>query len=1187
MAEDLKLIAKVVLDSKDAEQSISSIKAVLEKAREEQRKLTEEFGAASDQAKAAADQVRLLEDSLKFAIDPINAINSELEATKQELEQVNAEFGKTSPEAEALNAQISNLEGSITALQDPIKFFEAELVKAEGTLQETVTTFGAISPEAQAAADAVGLIQQSLEAVKNTDASASIEVFNTKLRDAEVILQDTITTFGELSPEAQEAAAAVDILKQTITSIETANIDEPIISLKTALSDAEGVLKTNIATFGEYSAEAQQARDAVASIKLELNEVAGVEVFDPVKLLNEQLEKGNQTLDETRAKFGAASTQAQQVTASVEGTKQKLTEINSVDVSQPVLSLNDQLTQTKDKLSQVVATFGEASPEAQAVSAEIESIQAKLDKVAASKIDEPVKSIKQQLKEANVELQNAVAKFGIGSAEAAKAAQKVAQLKDTIGDAKTLTDAFNPDQKFKGLGNAIQGAAGAFTALQGAQAIFGEQSEDVAKTLAKVQGALALSQGINSVLDAGDAFKALGSSAKQALAGIRTGIAATGIGVLLVALGAIVAYWDDIKGLVSGVSSEQGKLNELGEANLKAEEEKISALEGQEQQLKAQGKSEKEILQLKLAQTDEAIRAAEVNIENAKATKTAQVEAAERNQKILSGLLDFLSIPLTALLAGVDLLTEGLNKAGIISDESFAKFGNLRQKFKDTVSTLVFDPKKVAEEGDASIAAAEKTLNGLKEKRAGFQNQIGAIDKAAGEKASADAKKRAEEAKALQDKIDKDAQDRAKRAADFQAETDRLVQANRLAAITDAAVKERQVLEEQYQAQIDKLLAAKDAEEAALKASLDAGLIDSTQYEAELTQIKERGNAQRTAIDTQYQAGLTDIAKKGQEARKKIEEETEDIQFEARIAGLEDGLAKEQEILSRAQGKRLDAQRELLEKGLITQADFDKRKLALEQTFQTEQTALSDKFALEGVNKQLKDVEDQIKNNDLAFQTRKDALDQQQALIDEAFAKGLIKEDEYNKKLQENADSRKAIAQAEVNVRLAQAKQIGDIVSGLSELIGKNTKTGKKVAIAGLVIQQAQTVAQVTTDTIRSTKAISAKYAGVPGGQIPAAVEIGINVAQGALAVAKAVKAVKQGIADINAASSSGSASGSADVNVGTPPLPPQPQTTTIDQGQVDQIGSATSTVRAYVVEQEVSDSQERLSRLERAARIS
>ena len=169
----------------------------------------------------------------------------------------------------------------------------------------------------------------------------------------------------------------------------------------------------------------------------------------------------------------------------------------------------------------------------------------------ASGAEGSVKSLKQQLREAQADVSAMADKFGLTSDQAQKAAKKAAELKDAIGDAKTLTDAFNPDAKFKSFSNAITGVVGGFSALQGAQAIFGDQSEDLAKTLAKVQGAMALSQGINSVLEAGDAFKILGgvirTNVVSAFTTLRGAVIATGIGALAVGVGLLIANFDAVK----------------------------------------------------------------------------------------------------------------------------------------------------------------------------------------------------------------------------------------------------------------------------------------------------------------------------------------------------------------------------------------------------------------------------------------------------------------------------------------------------------------------------------------------------------------------------------------------------------------------------------------------------------------
>jgi len=172
----------------------------------------------------------------------------------------------------------------------------------------------------------------------------------------------------------------------------------------------------------------------------------------------------------------------------------------------------------------------------------------------ASGAEGSVKSLKAQLREAQAEVQNLSDKFGATSQAAVDAAKKAADLKDRIGDAKALTDAFNPDAKFKAFAAALQGVVGGFSALQGAQALFGSQSEELTKTLAKVQGAMALSQGLNSVLEAKDAFVNLGTVLKTnvvgAFNGLKAAIGSTGIGLLVIALPILIANFDKIKQVI-------------------------------------------------------------------------------------------------------------------------------------------------------------------------------------------------------------------------------------------------------------------------------------------------------------------------------------------------------------------------------------------------------------------------------------------------------------------------------------------------------------------------------------------------------------------------------------------------------------------------------------------------------------
>jgi hypothetical protein len=298
------------------------------------------------------------------------------------------------------------------------------------------------------------------------------------------------------------------------------------------------------------------------------------------------------------------------------------------------------------------------------------------------------------------------------------------------------------------LGGALQGATSAFAGIQGAMALTGGQSEELEAAILKVQGAMALAEGVRGIREGSVAFQALGTSAKTALAGIRTGIAATGIGLLVIALGAIVAYWDDIKEAVNGVSSEQETLNQQSQTNLNIEQEKLDVIGGQDNILKLQGKSEKEILKIKLAQTDQVIKASEIQIEQSIATAKAQTEAAKRNQEILAGVLKFLSLPLTMILKTVDAVGAALGK----------DFG-LEDKVFKGLASFVFDPKETQAEGDKVVAEQRKALEKLKNDRAGLQLSINNIDKQASKEAAdrrketADKNKEAKD-KALQEEID-------------------------------------------------------------------------------------------------------------------------------------------------------------------------------------------------------------------------------------------------------------------------------------------------------------------------------------------------------------------------------------------------------------------------------------------------
>jgi hypothetical protein len=172
------------------------------------------------------------------------------------------------------------------------------------------------------------------------------------------------------------------------------------------------------------------------------------------------------------------------------------------------------------------------------------------------------KSMKSEIKELTVAAQQAVMQFGEFSPEAVRAEQALAGARDRMDDFNDRVKAVNPD-KFAKLNTVVMGVANGFQAAQGAMALFGNESKDFEKTMIKLQGAMALTQGLEGLGKVQQQFTAIftdiASGAKKAFAAIRAGIGSTGIGLIVVALGSIVAYWDEIKTAIMGVSEETKK----------------------------------------------------------------------------------------------------------------------------------------------------------------------------------------------------------------------------------------------------------------------------------------------------------------------------------------------------------------------------------------------------------------------------------------------------------------------------------------------------------------------------------------------------------------------------------------------------------------------------------------------------
>lgn len=235
------------------------------------------------------------------------------------------------------------------------------------------------------------------------------------------------------------------------------------------------------------------------------------------------------------------------------------------------------------------------------------------------------------------------------------------------------------------------------------------------------------------------------------LKGLRGALISTGIGALVVALGLVVAYWDDIIGLVSGVNKETTDLLDTQKKSVAASEAANKAISETSNTLKLSGKSERDILNAKKAQTIETIKALEAQLITQETVKKSQVEAAERNKAILQGIIRFVTLPLTLLLGTVDALTAALSLIPGLGDIAT----DLEGSFSGGIANLVFDPEDVAKKGDEALQETRNQLTKLKNTRDGYTLQQQSEDK----KIADDAKAKSDKAAAdLQADLDKKAE---------------------------------------------------------------------------------------------------------------------------------------------------------------------------------------------------------------------------------------------------------------------------------------------------------------------------------------------------------------------------------------------------------------------------------------------
>ena len=199
--------------------------------------------------------------------------------------------------------------------------------------------------------------------------------------------------------------------------------------------------------------------------------------------------------------------------------------------------------------------------------------------------------------------------------------KEAGRIKDSIGDARAEVSYFASDtRRLDAVLGGVGALAGAFGAVEGALAVAGIQSEDLQKTMVKLQGAIAIVNGVTAIQNALQAESAVMVGIQTAATQVQAfvmgqatiaarvysaALLATGAGAIIVAIGLVITMFqksgraiEEAKVKLAALEKQQERGLTLGQRRIKEEERALDLLVSRAQ---AEGKSEQYIYNLKKA----------------------------------------------------------------------------------------------------------------------------------------------------------------------------------------------------------------------------------------------------------------------------------------------------------------------------------------------------------------------------------------------------------------------------------------------------------------------------------------------------------------------------------------------------------------------------------------------------------
>ena len=327
---------------------------------------------------------------------------------------------------------------------------------------------------------------------------------------------------------------------------------------------------------------------------------------------------------------------------------------------------------------------------------------------------------------------------------------------------------------------------------------------------------------------------------------LKGAIVATGIGALVVLVGELIANFDKIKNAINGVGEASKDLQETTKSTTELNKKNLETLNNQENILKLQGKTEREILTMKIEGQKKVVQSIKNELQAQKVVNKEKEEGSKRNQRILQFTLKLLSAGPLLLLKTIDFLGEGIAKLinGITQSTVGKKIFGLEpidmtfglsekaNKLIEKASTLVFDPSETEQQGKEDLKKLEEELLKQENALAGFQLRVIDMDKKVANEKAKNAAKTVTHQNKVNDSLLKELDTKEKifniededEEPEFEtdfleetAEASRLKTETKIKAIEDEIEREKQLRLQQL---------AWDEEQAIQKAILDGTYVD-------------------------------------------------------------------------------------------------------------------------------------------------------------------------------------------------------------------------------------------------------------------------------------------------------------------------------------------------------------------------